>query len=176
MAPTSSGDPAEPAAVPVKSVGTASDGALATPDPERPVPVSALATASAWSYIGSLVLGFGILVACLLAGEWLKGALGLILPGNILGLFILLALMATGIVPLCGVELAGRWLLFLLPLLFVPVFVVALRKALHLPQGVGFFGAVFCGVFLLWACVGHLAQRLMPRQPDPEQERKKTSA
>ena len=100
-----------------------------------------------------------------MTGEWLKRTLGLILPGNILGLFILLTLMAMGVVPLRWVEAAGRWLLFLLPLLFVPIFVVALKKALQLPQGTGYFVAVFCGVFLLWACVGHLAQRLLPRQP-----------
>ena len=111
--------------------------------------------------------GFGIMVACLLAGETLKTALGLILPGNILGLFILLALLASGIVPLRWVEAAGRWLLFLLPLLFVPIFVVALKKAVQLPQGTGYFAAVFCGVILLWASVGHLAQRMLSRRETP---------
>ena len=147
------------------------DGKLATPDPERLAP-PASPEKPAGRY---LVPGFLILVACLLAGEWLKAALHLILPGNILGLFILLALMATGVVPLRWVEAAGRWLLFLLPLLFVPIFVVALKRAIQLPQGTGYFVAVFCGVFLLWACVGHLAQRLLPRRPAPEPENESIS-
>ncbi len=148
------------------SAPPAPDHPLANPDPEQPAP-PANEAAGGGRY---LVPGFLILVACLLAGEALKASLHLILPGNILGLFILLALMATGIVPLRWVEAAGRWLLFLLPLLFVPIFVVALKKALQLPQGTGYFAAVFCAVFLSWACVGRLAQRLLPRQLTPNVE------
>ncbi len=113
-------------------------------------------------------LGFGVLVACLLAGEKLKTTLGLILPGNILGLFILLALLAAKIVTLRWVEAMARRLLFLLPLLFVPIFVVALKKAVVLPQGTGFFAAVFCGVIVLWLGVGHLAQWLLTRRAPAE--------
>lgn len=107
-------------------------------------------------------------MACFLAGEALKRAFGLILPGNILGLFILLALLAAGVIPLRWVEPAGRWLLFLLPLLFVPIFVIALKQAVRLPDGTGFFLSVLCGVMLLWASAGHLAQQMLSRREPPE--------
>ena len=165
--PAPSDDRSEPLASNVPQGFTAaradSRGEPAAPAPENPVP----AAASADTAGKFLVPGFCILVACLVAGETLKRMLGLILPGNILGLFILLSLLATGIVPLRWVEAAGRWLLFLLPLLFVPVFVVALKQAARLPQGAGYFAAVFCGVCLLWASIGHLAQRMLSRPASP---------
>ena len=144
---------------------------LANPDPEQPVPSAMLSGDPAASSRPSkwlLLPGFAILVACLLAGEGVKRLFGLILPGNILGLFILLALLWSGLVPLRWVEAAARWLLFLLPLLFVPIFVLALKKAVGLPQGAGFFGAVGVGVLLLWAACGHLAQRLLARPRSKE--------
>lgn len=133
---------------------------LAGPDPQQPAPVAAAPGSNRL-----MLPGFLILVACLLAGEGLKRTLGLILPGNILGLFILLAGLWTGLVPLRLVEGAARLLLFLLPLLFVPIFVLALKKAVNLPQGSGYFGVVGGGVLLLWAFTGHLAQTLLARRP-----------
>ena len=74
------------------------------------------------------MFGFAILVACLKAGEWLQHAFGLILPGNILGLFLLLALLGTGIVPPRWVESSARLLLWLLPFLFMPIFILAMSN------------------------------------------------
>ena len=114
-----------------------------------------------------LLPGFGILVVCLLAGNWLKGALGLILPGNILGLFLLLALMLTGAVPLKWVEAAARLLLWLLPFLFLPIFILAMRDhAFWEVQGRALCGAIVLGTVLLWAFVGHLAQWMLGRVDD----------
>ncbi len=114
-----------------------------------------------------LLPGFGVLVACLLAGNWLKGALSLILPGNILGLFILLALLLTGIVPLKWVESAARLLLWLLPFLFLPLFILAMKNhEFWAVQGRALSGAVVLGTLLLWAFVGHLSQRMLGKIRD----------
>ena len=111
-----------------------------------------------------LLPGFAVLVVCLLAGNWLKKTLGLILPGNILGLFILLALLLTGVIPLKWVEAAARLLLWLLPFLFLPIFILAMKDhAFWAVQGRALSGAVVIGTFLLWAFVGHLAQWLLGR-------------
>ena len=110
-----------------------------------------------------LALGLVLLTGCLEAGGFLKRGLDLILPGNILGLFLLLALLGTRIVPLRRVESAARWLLWLLPLLFMPIFTLALKdRGFWLTQGRAVAGAVAVGTLLLWAFVGHLAQWLLP--------------
>ena len=100
-------------------------------------------------------------------GYWFKKILGLILPGNILGLFILLALLLTGVIPLKWVEAAARLLLWLLPFLFLPIFILAMKDhAFWAVQGRALSGAVVIGTLLLWAFVGHLAQWLLGRSKD----------
>lgn len=139
------------------------DPPVAAPAPGQPEPLET-EPADTRRY---LLPGFGVLVVCLLAGQWLKSALGLILPGNILGLFLLLALLLTGVVPLRWVEAAARLLLWLLPFLFLPVFILAMKDhAFWAVQGRALCGAVVIGTILLWAFVGHLAQRLLARAKD----------
>jgi holin-like protein len=112
----------------------------------------------------NFALGSVLLVACFLLGNELKLRLGLILPGNILGLFILLALLALGIVPMRWVEAPALWLLWLLPLLFMPIFTYALRDGhFWLTRGPALFVAIFAATILLWTIVGHVAQALLRR-------------
>ena len=140
------------------------DPPVAAPAPGQPDPLAA-EPAGTRRY---LLPGFGVLVACLLAGNWLKGALGLILPGNILGLFLLLALLLTGVVPLRWVEAAARLLLWLLPFLFLPIFILAMKdRAFWAVQGRALSGAVVLGTLGLWVFVGHLSQWLLGRAGDP---------
>ena len=114
-----------------------------------------------------LLPGFGVLVACLFAGQGLKDAFALILPGNILGLFILLTLLFTGVVPLKWVEATARLLLWLLPFLFLPIFILAMKDhAFWAIQGRALCVAVVTGTVLLWAFVGHLAQSLLAQPHD----------
>ncbi len=137
--------------------------AVAVPAPGQPGPLGPETAADR----RFLLPGFGVLVACLLAGQGLKSVLHLILPGNILGLFILLALLLTGAVPLKWVESAARLLLWLLPFLFLPVFILAMKDhAFWAVQGRALCGAVVLGTVLLWAFVGHLAQWMLGRPKD----------
>ena len=128
---------------------------LAVPAPSQPEPLETGPAADRWLALP----GFVILVACLLAGEWLKQRFSLVLPGNILGLFILLILLLTGVIPLRWVESAARLLLWLLPFLFLPIFILAMRdKAFWAVQGRALCGATIIGMVLLWVFVGHLSQ------------------
>lgn len=109
-------------------------------------------------------VGLGILVVCFLTGQTLRTALGLIVPGNILGLFLLLGLLGTGIVRLAWIEEGAALLLWLLPLLFLPVFVGAAEdRSFWAERGIAFAGATLVGLLALWATVGHLAQWLFAR-------------
>ena len=133
---------------------------IAVPAPGQPEPLEREPAAARWLALP----GFAILVGCLEAGELVKAKLGLILPGNILGLFLLLALLGTGLVPLRWVENAARLLLWLQPLLFVPVFVPTIQdRGLWLVQGRSLAGAIVLGTALLWAVVGHGSQWLLKK-------------
>ena len=64
--------------------------------------------------------------------------------------------------PLRWVEAPARLLLWLLPFLFLPIFILAMRDhAFWAVQGRALCVAVVIGTVLLWAFVGHLAQRLL---------------
>ena len=132
-------------------------GEPAAPVPAEPAPTpSAVPEQTVWWHAP---LGFAVFVGCLEAGEAVKTWLGLILPGNMLGLFLLLALLGTGAVPLRWVAGAARWLLWLLPLLFMPIFVYALHNRDFWVADRGAFAAVVAlATVLLWAATGHLAQ------------------
>ena len=137
---------------------------VAAPAPAQPPP-----EAVAPDSIFHGVLGFVLLTACLELGEGLKHGLGLILPGSILGLFLLLALLGAGVVPLRWVESAARWLLWLLPLLFMPIFTLALKDhQFWMAQGRAVAGAVALATLLLWLLVGHVAQWMLHPPPAAE--------
>ncbi len=142
-------------------------GEPAAPVPAEPPPTpSEVPVPSAWWHA---LLGFAVLVGCLKAGETVKSSLGLILPGNILGLFLLLTLLGTGLLPLHWVASAARWLLWLLPLLFMPIFVYALHNREFWVADRGLFaGVVAAATLLLWAATGHLAQWILRKQTPPE--------
>jgi holin-like protein len=108
------------------------------------------------------LLGFVILVACFYVGNVVKEWLHLIIPGNVLGLFLLIGLLSSGVLPLSFVEQAAAWLLFILPVLFVPLYVLAAEdKSLWREWGLILVGSMVFTVVLLWAVVGHLAQYVL---------------
>ncbi len=138
-----------------------SEEAVAAPAPGLPAPGADEPASSRWLAAPGLL----VLTGCLLAGEWVKTQLGLVLPGNILGLFLLLGLLTAGVVPLRWVEGAARVLLWLLPFLFLPIFVLAMRdQAFWAVQGKALAGAVTLGTVLLWAVVGHASQGMLRRR------------
>lgn len=112
-----------------------------------------------------VALGLAIFAAAYLAGEWIKMRLGLIVPGNIIGLFIVLGLLLTGALPSRWVEGAAAWLLWFLPMLFLPIFVSSAEdKTFWRQNGFTFFAAAGVGVVFLWGLVGRLAQALLRRR------------
>lgn len=117
-------------------------------------------------------LGFAIFATAFLLGEWIKVRLGLIVPGNIIGLFLVLGLLLAGVLPVRWVEPAAAWLLWFLPLLFLPVFVSsAADKTFWRQNGGAFFVAAGGGVVFLWGVVGWLAQILLRRADARERPR-----
>ena len=138
---------------------------IAAPAPGQPEPLETEPMASRWL----VVPGFLVLAGCLEAGNWVKARFGLILPGSILGLFLLLGLLAARVVPLRWVETAARLLLWLLPFLFIPIFIPTLSdRDLWSVQGLVIVGAVVLGTVLLWVVVGHISQAMFKRRMKDE--------
>ena len=77
-------------------------------------------------WLGVLV-GLAVLVAAFAAGEAIARATQLPLPGNVVGMLLLLALLGARIVPRAPLEPAADLLLRHLPVLFVPAAVGVAR-------------------------------------------------
>ncbi|HSI83617.1 MAG: CidA/LrgA family protein [Candidatus Methylacidiphilales bacterium] len=111
-----------------------------------------------------VLLGGALILGCFFAGTWIKETAGLIIPDNVIGLFLMLLLLGTGLVPVAWVEPASKWLLFFLPLLFVPIYVMAGKdKALWRQWGWVIVPCMMVAVALMWILVGHFSQFLNRR-------------
>lgn len=84
------------------------------------------------------------------AGGWIAGALALPLPGNLIGMLLLLALLATGAIKLQWIERGATLLIRHLAFFFVPIAVGLLSYADVLLQD----GFALLAALLLSAAVG----------------------
>lgn len=116
------------------------------------------------SLLVQLPVGFAVLILSVLAGEQIKIWLHLWIPGNILGLFILLLCFHLRLIEPKVIEEAANRLLFVMPALFIPLFVSAIGWG-QLWQRVSWvlLPALLAATAGLWIFVGHLAQQFLHR-------------
>jgi holin-like protein len=109
-----------------------------------------------------LPVGLAILTLCMLAGEQLRSCLHLIIPANLVGLFVLLLCFSLRVVPPQLIEAAAKQLLYVMPALFIPAFVSAIcQDQLWSRLGWLLLPALLITTAGLWMFVGHLAQHLL---------------
>ena len=109
-----------------------------------------------------LPCGFIVLFLCLSTGEQIKNWLHQPVPGNVLGLFILLFCFRLQLISPRLIEEASNRLLFILPALFIPIYVSAIGQGQLWSQvGAVLLATLLAATVSLWIFVGHLAQRLL---------------
>lgn len=117
----------------------------------------------------NFAVGFAVLVLSLFFGEQVKAWLRLPIPGNVLGLFILLICFRFRLIPPQMIEEASTRLLFILPALFIPIYVSAIGQgSLWSQLGWILVPSLLVATAGLWIFVGHLAQRFLQRS-DPNE-------
>jgi holin-like protein len=67
--------------------------------------------------------GLAVIVLSFIAGSWVVGNFDLPIPNGVMGMIILLGLLRLSVVPVEFVRRASAGLLYLLPVLFVPLYV-----------------------------------------------------
>ena len=130
-----------------------------------PAPAAPAVHRGARRRLFELLIGFSVLVLGLLAGEQVKIWLHLPVPGNVLGLFFLLLSFRLRLLPAQLIEKAANQVLYVLPSLFIPIYVSAIGQGKLWSQ----MSWILVPMLLLvtgglWIFVGHLAQNLL-RQP-----------
>jgi holin-like protein len=112
-------------------------------------------------------ISFGILqilalLALNFAGVWIVGTLALPIPGNLIGMMLLYALLALGIVRLSWFEAAGGFLIRHLAFFFVPI-TVGLMDAgsLFADRGVGIILTLAASAVIGVMLAGWISQLLL---------------
>ena len=116
------------------------------------------------SEVASLV-GFAVLVFATQVGEQLKILLHLPVSGNLAGLFLLILCLDLELIqPQLIEEAAGR-LIYIMPALFIPLFVSAVTQKLFYSEvGCILLPALLIATAFLWMLIGHVAQYLLPQE------------
>ena len=115
---------------------------------------------------------FGIILTITFAGELLRAILPLPIPVSIYGLLLLLFLLSTHILPLSAVQDAGKFLIEIMPVMFIPAGVGlltswdALRSVL-LPIVV----IILVTTVFVMAVTGRVTQKMIRSRQHRESER-----
>jgi holin-like protein len=130
-----------------------------------PLAAPAVHRGTRWRFLIELSVGFSVLVLGSLAGDQVKIWLHLPIPGNVLGLFFLLLSFRLRLLPPQLIEKAANQVLYVLPCLFIPIYVSAIGQGQLWSQ----MSWILVPMLLLvtgglWVFIGHLAQKLL-RQP-----------
>ena len=113
-----------------------------------------------------LALGLAILAALFVGCDRLARALHLPLPGNIVGMGVLVVLLTTGVLPRSWVDSAADLLLKHLSLLFVPAAVAVARHRRLLGESfVALAVLVVVSTVLVLLVTGMIAERLVRTEP-----------
>jgi holin-like protein len=107
----------------------------------------------------------GIILMLLWVGQTVQGMFGLALPGNVLGMLLLLILLVTGLLKLKHVERVTEVLLGHLSFLFVPS-IVGVMTVAYLFKGnvIKIFIIVFLSLIVVMVTSGRTVQWMLQRK------------
>lgn len=107
----------------------------------------------------------GIILLLLWIGQTLQGLFGLALPGNVLGMLLLLILLVSGVLKLNHVEKVTEVLLGHLSFLFVPS-IVGVMTVAYLFKGnvVKIFIIIFVSLIVVMVTSGRTVQWMLQRK------------
>ncbi|MGE5673309.1 MAG: CidA/LrgA family protein [Mycobacterium leprae] len=117
--------------------------------------------------IGRITLQVVLLILIWQLGNWLSSHLHLPIPGNVVGLLVLLLLLELKVVRLRWVESGGSWLVADMLLFFIPTTVGIIQyRSLILLQGWRILLAIALSTVVVMAATGGLADLLARRRAE----------
>ena len=108
------------------------------------------------------IFQFGVLCAVYYAGEVIANLTGLPIPGSVIGLLLMLALLRTGVVKARHVEETADFLIRAMPVMFIPV-TTGLMVSYGLLSGheAAFLGITTVSTVAVFASAGWTAQAVI---------------
>ena len=114
---------------------------------------------------------FIIILAISFAGEALYHLIPLPIPASIYGILILFILLETKLLPLSSVKETGKFLIEIMPVMFIPA-AVGLLESWSILKGswVSYATITVCTTFLVMIISGHVTQGIMRRGRKKEED------
>ena len=116
------------------------------------------------------ILQFEIIIAISLVGELLNRIIPLPIPASIYGMVILFTALCTGVIKLSAVRETGKFLIYIMPMMFIPA-TVGLLESWSVMQE--FLTAIIVislvSTVLVMAFTGHITQFII-KQKDKEEK------
>ena len=116
------------------------------------------------------ILQFEIIIVISLIGELLNRIIPLPIPASIYGMVILFTALCTGVIKLSAVRETGKFLIYIMPMMFIPA-TVGLLESWSVMQE--FLTAIIVislvSTVLVMAFTGHIAQFII-KQKDKEEK------
>lgn len=114
---------------------------------------------------------FFIILLFSLAGELLHFFIPLPIPSSIYGIFLLFTCLQCGWIALSQIEQAGRFLIEIMPVLFVPAAVELLETwGVVAPKAVPYLIMIAISTIFVMVIAGHVTQILLKHSKHKEEE------
>ena len=111
------------------------------------------------------IIQFEIILAISLIGEILNWAIPLPIPASIYGMVILFTALCTGLVKLSAVKETGKFLIFLMPLMFIAPAVGLIDSWVQMKNFlVATVAIIFVSTIVVMAAAGHVTQFIMNKR------------
>ncbi|MFD3446498.1 CidA/LrgA family holin-like protein [Microbacteriaceae bacterium 4G12] len=115
--------------------------------------------------MGRIILQIALLYIVYFFGSCIQQILHLALPGSLIGLFLLFALLGLKVLPISWFERGGETLVVITPFLLLPSTVGLMNYgSFLLHQGVTLFITIIISTFLIIVFAGHTGQYLANRE------------
>lgn len=118
------------------------------------------------------ILQFEIIIAISLIGELLNRIIPLPIPASIYGMTILFTALCTGVIKLSAVKETGKFLIYIMPMMFIPA-TVGLLESWSIMQN--FLTAIIVisliSTVLVMAVTGHITQIIIKLRERKEEKR-----
>lgn len=100
-----------------------------------------------------------------MVGNWVQEMLNLPIPGNLIGMFLLLVLLSLKVLPVKWFDLGAETLVAIMPFLLIPPTLGLMNYgAFFMSKGISLFITVVASTFLIIIVAGHTGQYLANRK------------
>lgn len=119
---------------------------------------------------------FCIILIIAFVGDLLHTALPLPVPGSIYGILLMFALLKSGLLPLDAVKDTGKFLIEIMPVMFIPAAVGLIESWGLIGKSLGVYAVVtVVSTILVMAVSGMITQKCVGGSAMPEEEEKAES-